>query len=87
MTQALAGVVGLLALAWLLSERRQAVPWRAVLGGLALQAVLAWVLLELPLAKSAFFALHRLLTGSSGRRRRARRSSSASWEGGIRPTR
>ena len=36
MIQALAGVAGLLAIAWIFSEKRSAVPWRAVLGGLAL---------------------------------------------------
>jgi nucleoside permease NupC len=41
MIQALAGVAGLLAIAWILSEKRGAVPWRAVGGGLVLQLVLA----------------------------------------------
>jgi len=63
MIQALAGILGLLALAWLLSERRWAVPWRAVLSGLGLQVVLALLLVKLPFAKSAFLALNGVLAG------------------------
>ena len=58
MSQALAGIAGLLALAWLASENRRAVPWRAVGAGLALQLVLALLLLKLPFAKDAFLALN-----------------------------
>jgi len=56
--QALAGIAGLLALAWLASEKRSAVPWRAVSAGLALQLALALALLKLPFAKDAFLALN-----------------------------
>jgi len=63
MIQALVGILGLLALAWLLSERRWAVPWRAVLSGLGLQIVLAMLLVKLPFAKSAFLALNGVLSG------------------------
>jgi len=56
MTQALAGIVGLLALAWIASENRRAIAWRAVAGGLALQLALALVLLKLPGAKAVFTA-------------------------------
>ena len=58
MLQAFAGIAGLLALAWLASEKRNAVPWRAVWAGLLLQLALALVLLKLPLAKDAFLALN-----------------------------
>jgi len=57
-TQALAGIAGLLALAWLASEKRSAVPWRAVWGGLLLQLALALLLLKVPLAKDAFLGLN-----------------------------
>jgi len=50
-----------LALAWLASERRTAVPWRAVWAGLALQLALALLLLKLSLAKDAFLALNEVL--------------------------
>jgi CNT family concentrative nucleoside transporter len=56
--QALIGIIGLLAVAWSLSERRRQVPWRAVIAGLLLQLTLAVLLLKLPLAKDAFLALH-----------------------------
>jgi len=59
---ALAGIAGLLALAWIASENRRAVPWRAVVAGLVLQIVLALVLLKLPFAKDAFLALNGALT-------------------------
>jgi concentrative nucleoside transporter, CNT family len=55
---ALAGMTGLVALAWLASEGRRSVPWRAVLSGLALEVVLAVVCLKLPGVKGAFMALN-----------------------------
>lgn len=45
-------------IAWLVSERRRAVPWRAVVAGLLLQFVLALVMLKLPFAKSALAVLN-----------------------------
>jgi CNT family concentrative nucleoside transporter len=60
--QGLAGIAGLLLLAWLLSENRKEVPWRAVVAGLLLQLVLALLLLKLPYAKEAFLALNNVLT-------------------------
>ena len=56
--QALAGIAGLVALAWITSERRGAVPWRAVGSGLVLQVLLAVLLIKLPYAKNAFLALN-----------------------------
>jgi CNT family concentrative nucleoside transporter len=61
MLQAILGIAGLLALAWLVSERRREVPWRAVIAGLALTLVLALVFLKLPLAKDAFLWLNNAL--------------------------
>jgi CNT family concentrative nucleoside transporter len=55
---AVLGMSGLLALAWLASENRRAVPWRAVVAGLLLQLALALLLLKLPFAKEAFLALN-----------------------------
>jgi CNT family concentrative nucleoside transporter len=51
--QALPGFVLLAALAWVLSEDRRSIPWRTVLGGFALQIVLALVLLHAPAARAA----------------------------------
>ena len=59
---ALAGIAGLLAIAWVASERRSAVPWRAVVAGLVLQLALALLLLKLPYAKDAFLALNNVLS-------------------------
>src|ERR1044072_5836801 len=55
---ALAGIAGLLALAWLAGEKRGAVPWRAVVAGLALQLVMAIVFLKVTLVKEAFLQLN-----------------------------
>ena len=55
---ALAGMAGLLALAWLASEKRRAVPWRSIAAGLVLQTVLALLLLKLDPVKSAFLRLN-----------------------------
>ncbi|MCC6534841.1 MAG: nucleoside:proton symporter [Burkholderiales bacterium] len=56
--QSALGLIALLGLAWLASERRREVPWRTVLAGLALQIALALLLLKLPAAKQAFLALN-----------------------------
>jgi concentrative nucleoside transporter, CNT family len=55
---ALLGIAGLLAIAWLLSEERRAVPWRAVAAGLGLQLVLALLFLKIPLIKDLFLKLN-----------------------------
>ena len=55
--QPLLGLGVILALAWLASERRRAVSPRLVIAGLALQILLALLLLKLPLAQTAFLAL------------------------------
>jgi CNT family concentrative nucleoside transporter len=60
--QALAGIGGLLLLAWLLSENRRAIPWRAIGAGLLLQLVLALLLIKLPFAKELFISLNEVLT-------------------------
>ncbi len=59
--QSLLGILTFVVLAWLLSERRRAVPWRIVFGGLLLQFVLAALLLWLPLFKQFFLALNNAL--------------------------
>ena len=56
--QAALGLVGLLAIAWTLSERRRAPPWRIVLSGVALQVLLAALLLKAPLFQQFFFGLN-----------------------------
>ena len=61
MIQSLAGIAGLLLLAWVFSENRKAIAWRAIWSGLALQFLLALLLLKLPFAKDAFLALNNAL--------------------------
>ncbi|MBL8490662.1 MAG: hypothetical protein JNM82_07785, partial [Rhodocyclaceae bacterium] len=51
--QAVAGYAVFIALAWALSEKRAAVPWRTVAGGVALQVLLALLILKLPPARAA----------------------------------
>jgi CNT family concentrative nucleoside transporter len=60
--QGLAGIAGLLLLAWIFSENRRAIPWRAIWSGLLLQFALALLLLKLPFAKDAFLALNDVLS-------------------------
>ena len=59
--QALLGLVVLAGLAWALSENRRAIPWRTVIGGFALQAALALLLLHLPAARSAILLTSHLV--------------------------
>jgi CNT family concentrative nucleoside transporter len=63
MIQALAGIAGLIGLAWIASERRSAVPWRTVGLGLLLQLVLTLLLLEVPAVRVAFQWLNDALLG------------------------
>lgn len=54
-------MAGLLGLAWLSSENRRAIPWRAVATGIALLLLLAVVCLKAPLVKDGFMKLNDLL--------------------------
>jgi CNT family concentrative nucleoside transporter len=53
----LVGIGLLLALAWALSENRRAVPWRTVIGGVALQWALALLLIDFLPARAVLFWL------------------------------
>ena len=57
-TQGLLGIAVLIALAWALSEDRGKPPLRLVAGGLALQIILALILLKLPGVKDAVLELN-----------------------------
>src|SRR5262249_16492933 len=57
----LAGLVGVLGLAFVLSESRGAVPWRSILVGVALQVLLALIFLKLAWVKSLFLQLNDVL--------------------------
>ena len=54
-------MAGLLALAWLASENRRAIPWRAVATGMALLIGLAALFLKIEFLKNAFMKLNDLL--------------------------
>ncbi len=54
-------MAGLVALAWLVSENRRAIPWRAVVTGIALLVVLTVIFLKVPLVKDAFLKLNDVL--------------------------
>jgi concentrative nucleoside transporter, CNT family len=56
--QSLLGVAAILFLAWLLSENRRAFPVRTVVAGVGMQIVLALLLLKVPVAREALFALN-----------------------------
>jgi concentrative nucleoside transporter, CNT family len=58
---ALAGMAGLLALAWAMSENRRAIPWRAVVAGMVLLFILVVVFLKIPLVKNLFLKLNDVL--------------------------
>jgi len=56
--QSLAGIVAILAAAWLFSENKRAFPFRTVISGLVLQFTLALVLLKVPAARGVLFSLN-----------------------------
>ncbi len=56
--QSALGIVVILALAWAVSENRRAFPVRTVVAGLALQVVLALLLLKVPVARNVLFSLN-----------------------------
>jgi CNT family concentrative nucleoside transporter len=56
--QGLLGIMAIVALCWAFSERRGAIPWRPVLIGLALQPILALILLKTPGAPTVFVWLN-----------------------------
>jgi len=62
MLQSLLGLVVLLTLAAALSERRGVIPWRMVIGGLGLQALIAAFILKAPFLRGIFMALNALVS-------------------------
>jgi concentrative nucleoside transporter, CNT family len=57
----IAGFMGLIVLAWAMSEDRRGIPWRTVAAGVALQWVIGALLLKLPVFKDLFLLLNNLL--------------------------
>ena len=61
--QSLMGFFALLALAWAMSEKRSAVPWRTVIGAVVLQVVMCIMLFKFPWFKEMTAALNDALNG------------------------
>ncbi|GAB4551130.1 MAG: nucleoside transporter C-terminal domain-containing protein [Phycisphaerales bacterium] len=61
--QGLLGIVVLIGIAWVISERRARVGWRLVIGGVALQFALALLMLRAPLVSDVFELFARFVTG------------------------
>jgi len=59
--QSALGICVILLVAWLLSENRRVFNWRMVVGTLLLQAAIALLLLKVPLARDALYALNGLV--------------------------
>ena len=55
-------MVGLLAIAWIASEERASVPWRAIVSGLGLQLFLAVLLLKIDIFMNAFLIINDALS-------------------------
>lgn len=61
MLQSASGLVVLILIAWLASTDRRRVPWRMLLGGVALQFAIAGFMLKLPLLSGLFMALNKVV--------------------------
>jgi concentrative nucleoside transporter, CNT family len=59
--QSLFGVFAIIALAFIISENRRAVPWRQVLTGLAITFALALLMLKVPQSQGVFSAINRIV--------------------------
>ena len=56
--QSALGVAALIGLAWLCSERRNAIPWSAIGKGIVLQFVIALILMKVPAVQTGLAALN-----------------------------
>jgi CNT family concentrative nucleoside transporter len=59
--QGLLGILFILALSWAFSENRRAVSWRLVVTGVAVQLLLALVLLKAPVVSDLLQSLNRVV--------------------------
>lgn len=55
------GICGIVAIAWLLSERKREFPWRIVLIAIVTQIVLAAMMLQIPFMRDALLALNNVV--------------------------
>ncbi|MBV9420955.1 MAG: nucleoside:proton symporter [Alphaproteobacteria bacterium] len=60
--QSLLGIVFLISVAWLFSEKKQSFPFRIVIVGLLLQAAICILLLKVEIARNALFGLNGIVT-------------------------
>ena len=63
MLHSLLGLLVLILLGWLLSSNRRLIPWRMLLGGVALQFAIAGLMLKVPAFSGIFMALNKLVLG------------------------
>jgi len=56
--RALGGIALIIALAWVLSERRRSFPWKVVLGAVVLQFAFAFILFAIPPVREGLFKLN-----------------------------
>jgi CNT family concentrative nucleoside transporter len=56
------GLLGLVFLAWLISEQRKAIPWKTVVYAVLLQLLIAFVLLKLPGTRQIFVVMNALVS-------------------------
>ena len=56
--QGIIGLIVMLGFAWVIAERRRAPPWKLIAAGLAVQFVLALILLRMPASREMFLALN-----------------------------
>ena len=61
--QSLMGFIALFAIAWAMSEKRSAIPWRTVFGAIILQIVMCVVLFKFPFFREVTSALNDALNG------------------------
>ena len=64
--QPLIGLIGLLAIAWLISSNRVSIRWRPVLVGLLLQWILAFLILKTKLGQNFFDGAQSVFTALIG---------------------
>jgi len=79
------GFIGIILIAWLLSEERRSVPWRIVASGALLQIVLAALLLKAPLFRDLFLVLNELLSALEKATREGTRFAFGFLGGGPQP--
>ena len=61
--QSLIGFIALFAIAWAMSEKRRAIPWRTVFGAIILQVVMCVILFKFPFFREVTSALNDALNG------------------------